>query len=277
VVSVGGYAGLPAAIAAVALRRPLVLAESNAVAGAANRVVSRFAASAAVAFEGTDLARAVVTGNPVRPEILAVRRSAEARTEARRALGLPGGRTVVAAFGGSLGSQRINDAVRGLVHRWAERSDLAVRHAVGRRDWPAFAADPPPGGGGSEAGAEGLVYQAVEYEDRMDLVYAAADVAVCRAGGSSCAELTVVGLAAVLVPLPRAPGDHQTANARALARAGAAVVIPDAELDADRLAAELDALLTAPGSLLAMAERSAALGRPDAADRVAALVEATAR
>lgn len=276
VVSVGGYAGLPAALAAVVLRRPLVLAESNAVPGAANRVVSRFAASAAVAFEGTDLARAVVTGNPVRTEILTVERSAEARAEARRALGLPGARAVVAVFGGSLGSRRINDAVRGLVERWGARSDVAVRHVVGRRDWPAHAAVPTDGHPGGDGADDGLVYQAVEYEDRMELVYAAADVAVCRAGGSSCAELTVVGLPAVLVPLPGAPGDHQTANAQALARAGAAVVIADAELDADRLAAELDALLADPEARRAMAERSAALGRPDAADRVAALVEASA-
>ncbi len=283
VVSVGGYAGLPAALAAVVWRRPLVLAESNAVPGAANRVVARFATSAAVAFEGTDLARSVVTGNPVRPEILSVERSAGARAEARRTLGLPEDRAVVAVFGGSLGSRRVNTAVRGLVERWAARSDVAVRHAVGRRDWSAYAAEDAEDAEVAEAEAEAeageahrLVYQAVEYEDRMDLVYASADVVVCRAGGSSCAELTVMGLPALLVPLPGAPGDHQTANARALALGGAAVVIPDAELDGDRLAVELDALLTRPQALQAMAERSAALGRPDAADGVAALVEAAA-
>lgn len=270
VVSVGGYAGAPAALAAVLLRRPLVLAESNAVPGASNRLVGRFARSAAVAFDGTALPHAVTTGNPVRPQILAVDRSYAARAAAREALGLPADRFVVAVFGGSLGSRRINTAIRGVVDRWAGRDDVAIRHAVGRRDWAAYAADLP------SLPAGGLVYQPVEYEDRMETVYAAADVAVCRAGGSTCAELGVVGLPAVYVPLPGAPGDHQTFNARGMVDRGAGVLIADGDLDADRLAAELDALAADPDRVAAMAKAAAALGRPDAAERVADLVEEAA-
>jgi undecaprenyldiphospho-muramoylpentapeptide beta-N-acetylglucosaminyltransferase len=273
VVAVGGYAGVPCGLAAVAARVPLVVVEQNAVPGSANRLLGRFARACAVSFPGTDLPRAVVTGNPVRPEILGVDRSAAGRAAARAALGLPEGRRVVAVTGGSLGALRINRAVLGAVARWADRDDLAVRHAVGARDWEMVQAEQPalPDGDG------GLLYQPVRYEDRMELLLAAADLLVCRAGGNTVAEVAVVGLPAVLVPLPNAPGDHQTANARALADAGAAVLVPDGELDADRLVAEVEALLADGARLDAMGKAAVTVGRRDAADRVAALVEQHAR
>src|SRR2546423_1404948 len=101
--------------------------------GAPNRVAGRFAAAAAVAFEGTSLPRAVVTGNPVRPEVLAVDRSASGRGAARAELGLPSGRPVVAVFGGSLGALRINEATLELARAWATRRDVTLYHVVGRR------------------------------------------------------------------------------------------------------------------------------------------------
>jgi UDP-N-acetylglucosamine--N-acetylmuramyl-(pentapeptide) pyrophosphoryl-undecaprenol N-acetylglucosamine transferase len=276
VASVGGYASAPAVLAAILLRRPLVVAEQNAVPGLANRLAARFARVSAVAFAGTALPRAVVTGNPVRPEILAIDRSVEGRRKARAAFGLPEDRMVVAAFGGSLGSRRINGALAGLVASWASRADLAVRHVIGARDWDEFANRLGVGGGAGEGGgAAGLLYQPVRYEERMDLLLTAADVAVCRAGGS-VAELAVAGLPSILVPLPGAPGDHQTANARAFADAGAAVLVPDHELTSARLAAELDALLEAPQRLRAMGEAAKDLAHPDAADQVAALIEESA-
>jgi UDP-N-acetylglucosamine--N-acetylmuramyl-(pentapeptide) pyrophosphoryl-undecaprenol N-acetylglucosamine transferase len=122
----------------------------------------------------------------------------------------------------------------------------------------------------------GLWYQQVSYEDRMALVYAAADVAVCRAGASTVAELTAVGLPAIVVPLPGAPGDHQTANGRALSTAGAARLIPDNEFDTHRLAIELDRLLD-DGLLKDMASAARQLARPDAAVAVAHLAEEHAR
>lgn len=267
VLSVGGYAGLPVALAASLLRRPLVLAEANAVPGAANRVVARFARAAAVSFPGTPLPRAVLTGNPVRPEVLAIDRSPAGRAAAGEALGLPAGRVVVGVSGGSLGARKVNAAVRGLAERWAERSDVAIHHAVGRRDWPTFEAPRP----------SALHYRAVEYEDRMDLVLAAADLWVGRAGGSTCAELGVAGVPSVLVPLPNAPGDHQSANARAMADAGAAVVLPDAECDPGRLAEVLGPLVVNAERRTEMASAAAAVGRRDAADRVAALLLEHAR
>ena len=271
VLSVGGYAGLPPALAAVLLRVPLVVAESNAVPGAANRVAGRFAAAAAVSFEGTPLPRAVVTGNPVRAEVLAVDRSTEGRGAARAELQLPSGRTVVAVFGGSLGALRINQATLALVESWASREDVTIYHVVGRRDWQdissrAAALELDPG-----------LYRPVEYEERMPTLYAAADLAVCRAGATSVAELAVVGLPAILVPLPGAPGDHQTANARTMAEAGAAVSLPDSECAGPRLAGEIDGLLGDRDRMAAMGRRAKHVGRPRAAEDVAALVEAHAR
>jgi undecaprenyldiphospho-muramoylpentapeptide beta-N-acetylglucosaminyltransferase len=267
VVSVGGYAGLAAAVAAVVWRRPLVLAEQNVVPSASNRVVARWARACAVSFDGTALPRAEVTGNPVRPEVLAVDRSPAGRASARRELGIPDGRVVIGVSGGSLGARRVNEAVRGLARAWADRGDVAIHHAVGRRDWPEFTAPE----------LHGLHYNAVEYEDRMDLVLAAADLWIGRAGGSTCAELAVCGIPGILVPLPGAPGDHQTANAKAMATAGAAVSVPDAECTVDRLVAEAGALVADTARRETMAAAARAAGHRDAADRVAALVLEHAR
>ena len=272
VVSVGGYASLPCVLAAITLRAPLIIAEQNAVPGAANRVAGRFARAAAVSFDGTELPRSVVTGNPVRPEVLAVDRDEQLnRAAAKAALGLPSDVILIAAIGGSLGARRINDAVVALAAEWAGRSGVAIRHVIGARDWETTTAACPRSVQG------GLVYQQVRYEDRMDLVYAAADVAVCRAGASTVAELAIVGLPAVLVPLPGAPRDHQTANGQALVAIGAATVIADHELGPERLAAELDRVLADAGRLAAMGKAARSLAHPDAALAVAALAEEHAR
>ena len=271
VVALGGYASVACALAAVLYRIPVVVAEQNAVPGAANRVVARFARAAAVSFPGTDLPRAVVTGNPVRPEILAVDRSRD-RVAARGRLGLPDDRVVVLAFGGSLGARRINRAVTGLVERWADRTDVAVRHVVGERDW-----DDPSARGEEQAVTSGILYRPVRYEDDMPTALAAADVVLARAGATTVAELAVLGLPSVLVPLPIATADHQTANARGLVDLDAACLVPDAELDVDRLVAELEPLVTDGATREAMGVAALGLGRPDAADRVADLVVEHAR
>jgi UDP-N-acetylglucosamine--N-acetylmuramyl-(pentapeptide) pyrophosphoryl-undecaprenol N-acetylglucosamine transferase len=270
VLVLGGYASVACVLGAVLWRVPIVVTEQNARAGAANRLAGRFAKAAAVPFAETDLPRKEVTGNPVRAEVLAIDRSA-GRGAARSEIGIPVERTLIAVVTGSLGARRVNQAVREAVGMWADRSDLAVRHVVGSRDFEAMAADPPvlpPGG---------LLYQVVRYEDHMDRLLCAADLLVGRAGGTTVAELAEVGLGAVLVPLPIAPRDHQTANAAALVRAGAAILVPDAELDGDRLVEELAPLLDDPRRLETMATAAHSLARPDAADRVADLVERHAR
>lgn len=269
VVVVGGFASVACAIGAVVWRVPIVVMEQNARAGAANRLAGRFAKAAAVAFPETDLPRRVVTGNPVRPEILSIDRERD-RIAARQQLGLPVDRTLVAVFSGSLGARRINEAVRALVERWRARRDVAIRHVIGSRDWDELGTPPP-------LPADGLVYQVVRYEDHMEHLLAAADVAVTRAGGNTVAELAVAGVPCLLVPLPIAPRDHQTANASVLVRAGGAVLVPDAELTAERLAHELDDLLADPARLAGMSRALRAVAYRDAADRVARLAEEHAR
>jgi UDP-N-acetylglucosamine--N-acetylmuramyl-(pentapeptide) pyrophosphoryl-undecaprenol N-acetylglucosamine transferase len=153
-----------------------------------------------------------------------------------------------------------------------DRGDLHLRHVVGSRDWAEITAGGPP----IPADAP-LRYQAVEYDDDMPTSLAAADIAVCRSGASTSFELLAVGLPAVLVPSPFVTADHQTANARHIERAGAAVVVTDDELDGDRLVAEVDALLSDPHRLEQMASAGLAAARPDAADAIAKLVEQHAR
>jgi UDP-N-acetylglucosamine:LPS N-acetylglucosamine transferase len=271
VVGVGGYAGFPAGLAAVLTRTPLVLMIPDAVPGAVNGLLSRFAAANAVAFPDTDVPRAHVTGTPVRPELGDLDRSPVGRASARLALDLPAARETVAAFGGSLGALRINRAVAELARLWGPRGERTLYQVTGRRDYEQFAAEPKP----PDAGA--LHYEVVPFEDRMPTLMGAADVCVSRAGAMTVGELLLAGVPAILVPLPGAPKDHQTRNARALVAAGAAVLIPDAECTADRLDAELGALLADPDRLESMGKAARALGHPDAAARVAELVDAHAR
>jgi undecaprenyldiphospho-muramoylpentapeptide beta-N-acetylglucosaminyltransferase len=268
VVALGGYASVPCAFAAWLLRIPIVVMEQNARPGLANRLAARVARVAAVSFEGTALPRAVVTGNPLRREIVSVRRDVQA---ARQALGLPLDRTVVFVTGGSLGATHINEVTLELVAAWSDRADLAVRHVVGPRNLDALRVRVPALSSG------GLRYDLVGYEERMADALVAADVVVCRASSGLVSEVAVVGVPSVLIPWSGAAEDHQTANAEVLRAAGAAEVIPDAELTAARLGAVLDALITDPARRTRMRAAAGAAARPDAAERVADLVERQAR
>lgn len=281
VVAVGGYASVAPTVAAAVFGIPVIVLNVDAVPGAANRMLAKIARAAAVAYPGTEMKRAVVTGAPVRPEVAALADEKDregARTGARGRLGLPVGAFVVAAFGGSLGASRLNEAVLGLVGRWSGRQDVAIYHVVGTRNaqWAAAAAAELLTDTDGR-GPERICYVQVPYEEHMELVYAAADLAVCRAGANTVAELTATGTPAILVPLPGAPGDHQNANARILEKAGAGIVIQNDALDAGRLADELDHLLRDRDRLARMADAARGLGRPDAAGAVAALAVGHAR
>ncbi|MEX2294236.1 MAG: undecaprenyldiphospho-muramoylpentapeptide beta-N-acetylglucosaminyltransferase [Acidimicrobiales bacterium] len=269
VVAVGGYASVAVALAAILRRVPVVVAEQNVVPGLANRLVARFARASAVSFAGTPLPRPVVTGNPIRSEITSID-PARDRRRARAAFGVGEGRRLILVFGGSLGALRINRAVLAALPLWAHRSDLFVHHVVGARDWDLLAAEVP-----AELGA--LQYRSVVYEDTMALALAAADVAVCRSGSSTCFELAAVGLPAVLVPSPVVTADQQTRNAQHLVDAGAAVLIPDADLDGARLAHEVDLLLADPVRWSAMSAAALDWARPDAATAIAELAGEHAR
>ena len=276
VVIVGGYASFPAGLAAVLTRVPLVSVTTDAVPGAVNGLLGRFAAANAVAFEGTELPRAHVTGTPVRPELAGLDRSGEGRQAGRHALGLPSDRRTVTAMGGSLGARRINRAVAALAGSWQADGDRTLYHVTGRRDYDAFAGG-AVGAPGRAEGVEGLCYRVVAFEDRMPQLYSAADVCVSRAGAMSVAELLLAGVPAILVPLPGAPRDHQTRNAEAVVALGAAVHVPDPECDGERLARELEALLTDTDRLRAMGEAARRHAHPEAAARIAELVDGHAR
>ncbi len=270
VVIVGGYASFPAGVAALVTRVPLVSVTTDAVPGAVNGLLGRFAAANAVAVEGTDLPRTRLTGTPVRPELSELDRSPEGRRAARAVLGVPPDRQTITAMGGSLGALRVNRAVAEVARSWADDAGRCLYHVTGRRDYEQFARKAGDGDG------DGLWYGVVPFEERMPELYSAADVCVSRAGAMSVAELLISGVPAILVPLPGAPRDHQTRNAEAVVALGAAVHVPDPECDGARLVKELDALLSDPERLEAMGAAARRHAHPDAAARIAELVDSHA-
>lgn len=265
----GGYVAVPLALAAWRTGTPLVVHEQNAIPGVANRLAARWARTVAVSFPGA-MPRfrhrdVVLVGNPVRPELAGIDRAA-LRDEAMARFGLDPARRTLLVFGGSQGARRINDAVVAAAGMWTDPARLQILHAAGgaehervRAAWEAM-------------GAAGPLVRCESFIDRMDLAYAAADLVLCRAGASSIAELTVLGLPAVLVPYPHATADHQTANALEVAAAGGAVVIPDDELDAARLVAAVQPLLAGDEALAGMARGARSFGRPEAARELAELI-----
>lgn len=275
VVCLGGYAAFAASAAAVVRRIPLVVCEQNARASAVNRLFGRWAKVCALPFPKTDLPNGVVTGNPIRATIVASVLDRDPAQSRRRLVKrrLPDhaetvldGRVLLAVWSGSLGATRINRAVRDLADRWSDRSDLAIYHVVGRRDWADFRRDPPA------TGHSGMLYTTVEYEDHMADVLTGADLALCRAGASTVSEIAVAGLPSILVPLPIATRDHQRANAAELVAAGAARLVDDSDTTADRLALELEPLITDDDRRQWMADAARSVARPAAAADVAKLV-----
>lgn len=268
VVSVGGYASLPAVLAARRLRVPVVVVSYDKRPGRASAFAARRAAACAVAFPDSPLPRAVHTGAPLRRAVREVNRSQD-RERARRELGLPDDRLVVAVMGGSLGSSVLNEATASYIETHAQNRHLAVRHVCGDRFLDKM---PSP-----RDGEHGILYDVVGFEPRMPLLYAAADVLVGRGGASTVCEVAAVGIPAVLVPWAGAAEDHQTANVRWLSDIGAAVLIPEAEITAERFAAEVDRLLADPDEREALAARAFEAGAPHRSDALARLIDGVAR
>src|SRR5664280_2108303 len=246
----GGYVAGPVGLAAITLRIPLVLTEADSHLGLTNRMLARFARRVCLAFPipGREGGRYRVTGRPVPP-------TASDRVAARERMGVPPDATCVLVFGGSLGARSINLAA---VEAFAG-APFHVLHVCGRRDHGELAARE--------------VSQSYDLHEYLDLAefgfaLAAADLVVARAGGSVF-EIAAHGVPAILVPYPRAAGDHQSANARWMSDAGAAVTIADSELSGARLGGEVAALLADRRRLAAMAAAAAGLARPDAAREVA--------
>ncbi|MBI3910450.1 MAG: undecaprenyldiphospho-muramoylpentapeptide beta-N-acetylglucosaminyltransferase [Armatimonadetes bacterium] len=261
VLGTGGYAAAPVVFAAWLLRLPVAILEGDAHPGRANRLLGRLARRV---FLATAAAQAhfpagctVVTGLPIRLEI--------ARGDGvgfRRLHGLDPARRLLFLFGGSRGAQRLNTALIDALPALAA-AGIQIVHQTGKENYESVRGQIAPG----EEWPAG--YVPVPYVEDMAGALAAADLVVCRAGSSTLAEVTAAGKPAILVPYPYAVGDHQTHNARALVDAGAAVLVPDRELDGARLASEVGALLADGERRTRMAAASLALGRPDAAARVA--------
>lgn len=273
VVMVGGYAGVACSLAAVLCRVPVVVVNVDSTAGTANRLVGRFAALSAVASAESGLRRAVVTGPPVRDDVLAADRSAEGREVARAKLGIEATRRVLAVVGGSLGARRLNDAALELRAALSSRSDLLLYHVAGARNEPelraSIAATPLPEGG--------LEYRLVAYEASLPALFAVADLVVGRAGAMTVTELAVIGVPSVLVPLPGAPGDHQSVNARSLEELGAAVVLSDTDAHGARLVSLVSELLDDISRLDEMGDAAKLAARPGAAAEIAKLVLSAAK
>lgn len=261
VVGFGGYAAAPAYIAARRERVPFIVHEANAKPGLANVLGARAAAGVGVAFAGTPLRGAREVGMPLRREVVELDASA-LRAEAAAHFGLAADRPTLLVFGGSLGALRLNTAFEGA---WRDVLDAGwqLLHVTGQNsDMP----DP---------GAEG--YAVVRYVDRMDLAFALADFVVSRSGAATVSEINALGIPAVYVPYAVGNGE-QSLNAAASVRAGAALLIPDAEFTPDRVRAEVVPLLTDDGRRTAMRDAAARTGIRTGTENVIAMIdEALAR
>ena len=258
VLGMGGYISFPGGMMASLLHRPLVIHEQNSVAGLANKVLARLADRVLEGFPGS-LPDAQFSGNPVRKDIAA--------------LGAPGvryaarsGRLRLLVVGGSLGAQILNETVPQALALLPPGERPEVTHQAGEKNIETLRA--------SYAGA-GVQAELVGFIDDMAARYSGADVVLCRAGALTVAELACVGVASILVPFPHAVDDHQTGNAKLLSARGAAILLPQAELSASRLADLLRGLTRE--RLLEMAKKARSLGKPYATEAVARVCAELAR
>ncbi len=255
VLGVGGYTSPPVLLAAKLLGLPRAILEPNAYPGMANKVVGPIADRVFVAFREAaghfPAAKVRVTGMPVRRGFEEPSGENTADTVARRTL---------LVFGGSQGAKAINDAMIAALPQWAAmRGHLAIVHQTGEADHARVKA---------AYEAAGVQAEVVPFLFEMPKALRSADLVVSRAGAMTLAELTVCGKPAIMIPLPHAIYQHQAHNARVLADAGGAVMLPQQELTGERLAREVTALLHDPGRLRVMGERSRGMGRPDAAQAI---------
>lgn len=268
----GGYFSFPPIVTAKIMRIPVVVVETNAVAGLANRLASKIATKVLVSSESSGIKNAEIIGVLLRPEIsnLAGRTPDSSSFRADRAISK--GSFLVSAFGGSLGSHSINEAITDLAEWWQSRRDLdiVIYHVIGSRDFPQFKARASR----LMASDSTVKYIYAEFDSELYRALASSDLIVSRAGSGTLAELGYFGKASILVPLPNAPGDHQTKNARLLEDQGAARVIFDRELSKERLAGEIEALMADRKGLTEMSKRSAEGFKGDGAPRVGELVRA---
>ena len=257
VLGMGGFVSGPGGFAAWLTRRPLVIHEQNAAAGLTNRLLARLARVVLQAFPGSfnSRVRAETVGNPVREDIAAVAAPAQRYAEREGPLRL-------LVLGGSQGALALNETVPAALALLPDDVRPVVRHQCGSATFDAAR---------SAYGERGVDVDLAPFIEDMAEAYAWADVVVCRAGALTVAELCAVGVPALFVPYPSAVDDHQTANARPMADAGAAVIIDQSMLSAEVLAAQLEQWLTTRDELLARAEAAHGLDQPNALSRITQL------
>jgi UDP-N-acetylglucosamine--N-acetylmuramyl-(pentapeptide) pyrophosphoryl-undecaprenol N-acetylglucosamine transferase len=251
IISVGGYASGPAAIAAILRGVPLLIFEPNYVPGFANRKVARWAKAAAVYFKETrrDFKNAEVTGVPVR--------SAFFEVPARPA----GSQPTLLLFGGSQGARALNRVlVESAFQLKARIPNLRIIHQTGKPEFEKIA---------EAYRSAGVQVEVWPFINDMPTRFAEADLIVCRSGASTVAEVAAAGKAAIFIPLPTAADDHQRLNAASLADKGAAVLLPESELTRERFVAELTSLFADPARLAGIGESARRLSHPDAAAHIA--------
>lgn len=257
VVGFGGYVAMPAYLAARG-RVPIVVHESNARAGLANKIGARYAARVAAAVPDSGLANAEVIGIPLRPSIIELDRTA-LRDKAREHFGLDPKAPTLLVFGGSQGARSINTAVSAAARELAD-AGIGVLHAHGPKN--TLAVQEVPGA---------PRYVAVPYLERMDLAYAAADAVLCRSGAMTVAEVSAVGLPAVFIPLPHGNGE-QALNARPVVDAGGALIVADADLTPKTITDLVVPMLVDAERLTAMSSAAQGTGHRAAADVLARMV-----
>ena len=262
IVVMGGYASLACGLAGKLFNVSILVAEQNAVPGATNKIIARFAKVSAVSFDGVDLPNPVLTGNPLRSEILKFIEK-DSRNKTRQELGI-GDRKMITIFGGSLGARHLNETVFELAQNW-EGEAISIYHVVGSRDWQEFSRFEQNPVGDVE-------YEMIEYLKDLTPLIGAADLVVSRAGATSVSEITALGVPSILVPLPDSPGNHQEENARFLEKKGSAIVLIDSELNCVSLSNRISLLLKEDLILKKMAEKSKGSRHLTAGDKISDLI-----
>ncbi len=252
VLGMGGYITFPGGVMAALLRRPLVIHEQNSIAGLSNKVLARISQRVLSGFPDV-LPTASWCGNPVRSSIAAL-------PDPAQRYGARSGRLNVLVVGGSLGAKALNEALPQALALLPEDVRPAVVHQTGKQHFEAVQ---------QLYRSAGVEADIRPFLDDMAGCYADADLVICRAGALTVAELAAAGVASILVPFPFAVDDHQTHNARFLSERGAAVLLPQTELNAEKLAQQLRDLTRE--KLQAMAQQARSVAKADAAERVAAV------
>ncbi|MFP4497559.1 MAG: undecaprenyldiphospho-muramoylpentapeptide beta-N-acetylglucosaminyltransferase [Vulcanimicrobiota bacterium] len=265
VIGSGGFVSAPVLAASSLKKVPFVLLEQNALPGKVNRLMARKAEKILATFDETSNyfsnEKTIITGNPIRAEILKY-----PKKQACKNLNLSPEKFTMVITGGSQGARAVNNAVINSLPCWKEK-DWQILHLVGRKNYEEVKDRTEP----LMADFKGI-YKCLDYTEDMASIYAVADLIISRSGASSLAEITAVGIPAVLIPYPYAADNHQEKNARGIEKAGGAVVIPDNEAE-EKLKPTVEELAGSKEKLKIMAEKCKSMGKPQALSNIVDEIE----